>query len=46
MTGFMVVDGAMQHGLSINCTRLILILFTVVFLLMFVCSHFSAANGR
>jgi hypothetical protein len=23
MTGFMVVDGAAQHGLSINCTLLI-----------------------
>jgi hypothetical protein len=31
MTGFMVVDGAAQHGLSINCTLLILVLFTSCF---------------
>jgi hypothetical protein len=31
MTGFMVVDGAAQHGLSINGTLLILILFTYFF---------------
>jgi hypothetical protein len=31
MTGFMVVDGAAQHVLSINCTLLILILFTSCF---------------
>jgi hypothetical protein len=40
MTGFMVVDGAMQHGLSITGTLLILVLFTTYFLLMFICSHF------
>jgi len=43
MTGFMVVDGAAQHGLSINCTLLILILLTSCFLLMFVYSHFSVS---
>jgi hypothetical protein len=31
MTGFMVVDGASQHGLAINGTLLILILFTSCF---------------
>jgi hypothetical protein len=39
--GLMVVGGAAQHGVSINCTLLILVLFTAYFLLMFVCSHFS-----
>jgi hypothetical protein len=42
MTGFMVVDGAAQHAHSITGTLLILVLFTVYFLLMFVSSHFSA----
>jgi hypothetical protein len=38
----MGVDGAIQHGLSITGALLILVLFTAYFLLMFVCSHFSA----
>jgi hypothetical protein len=42
----MGVDGAVQHGLSMTGFLLILILFTSYFLLMFVCSHFSASNGR
>jgi hypothetical protein len=42
MTGFMVVDGAEQHGLSITGILLILVFFTSYFLLMFIYSHFSA----
>jgi hypothetical protein len=42
MTGFMVVDGAVQQGLSTIGILLILILFTSYFLLMFVYSHCCA----
>jgi hypothetical protein len=42
VTGFIVVDGAAQHGLSITGIFAILVLITAYFLLMFVCSHFSA----
>lgn len=44
--GFMVVNEAEQHGLSISCTLLILVFFTAYFLLMFPGSAGRARANR
>ncbi len=46
MTVFIGVDGAVQHGLSMIGILLILVCSLPIFLLMFIYSHFSTANGR
>jgi hypothetical protein len=48
MTGFIVVEGAEQHGLSSTNTLLMLflLLFTYCFLLMFVYLHFSGPSCK